>query len=320
MKPIVVLTHAIFAEGASKLTDRFRLITPPGPMGMFEGEKLASSMREASAVLAGGAITGAMIEGAPKLKIISNYGTGYDRVDVAAASRLGVLVTNIPDYTAWPTAELNMAMILDGRRRLTELDRMLRGVPSDQVFGMGRFMGRSLVGSVLGIVGMGHVGKVLCQMARALGMIVIYHNRKPITGEAAEYVSLEELLRRSDVVSLNCPLTDETRGMIGLAQLSAMKRDALLVNMARGAVMDYEALIHALRNGIIGGAALDVFPDEPAIPPALLSMDNVILSPHIGSNTVEDRVKMARACAERIEIALSGKRPPNVVNPEAWRD
>lgn len=318
----VLVTNALPRRGLAELEARTRVLYPPEGQTAFTQEQMLALLPGVQAVLAAGPITRRMIDSAPELKIISNYGAGYDRIDVQAASERGVPVTNIPDATAGATAELAMALILAVRRRVSELDRELRSGQPERLFGMGRYMARSLQGATLGIVGMGHIGQALCRMAQAMGMRVLYFNRHtlpPELSQGAAYRTLDELLAESDVVSLHCPLTEQTRGLIGAGQLALMKPGASLINTSRGAVVDTEALIEALVSGKLHSAGLDVFPDEPHVPQQLLALDNVVLTPHVGTNTVEDRDRMAEACAQRILEALSGRRPPNVVNPEIYQ-
>ncbi len=309
----VVITHAIPTAGLEELFSECRVYYPEGKSA-YSDDELMSILPGCDAVLAGGAFTREMIQCAKHLKIISNYGAGYDRVDVDAADEAGVLVTNIPDSTAYSTAELAFSLMLCVRRRIAELDSMVRTMAGTDVFGMGKHMGHNLRGAVLGIVGMGRIGTVLAGMAEAFGMKVIYHNRRKIEGREADWRTMGELLSEADVVSLNCPLNDETRGLIGRRELSQMKNGAVLVNTARGGVVDTDALIDALKSGHLGGAGLDVYPDEPNVPDALKELKHVVLTPHIGTNTYEARRGMAQAAAERILCVKEGRRPQNIVN------
>lgn len=308
----VLITHAIPTDGLQRLYERCRVYYPDGYV--FSDEDIMRLIPECDAVLAGGALTREMIAAAKRLKIISNYGAGYDRVDVEAADEAGVIVTNIPDSTTESTAELAFSLMLDVRRRISELDRMTRTMNGTDVFGMGKHMGHNLCGSTLGIIGMGRIGSRMAQMAGAFGMKVIYHNRRKVEGAEEMWRSMDELLAEADIVSLHCPLTGETRGMIDVSALAKMKRGAVLINTARGGVVDTDALIDALRRGHLSGAGLDVYPDEPNVPDVLKQMSNVVLTPHIGTNTYEARRGMAQAAVERILMVMDGKTPPNIVN------
>lgn len=309
----VVITHAIPKPGLERLFEECTVYYPEHAP-VYSDEELMKILPECDAVLAGGALTGEMIRSAKRLRIVSNYGAGYDRVDVDAADEAGVIVTNIPASTAYSTAELAFVLMLTACRRIAELDRMIRTQPSRNAFGMGKHMGHNLFGATLGIVGMGRIGQTLAGMAKAFGMKVIYHNRRKVEGMEDSWRSLEDLLAEADIVSLNCPLTDETRGLIGKEQFAQMKPGAVLVNTARGGVVDTEALIDALKNGKLGGAGIDVYPNEPEVPDELKSFENVVLTPHIGTNTHEARRGMAAAAAERIFAVRDGKTPENIVN------
>lgn len=309
----VVITHAIPKPGLERLYEECTVYYPEHAP-VYSDEELMKILPGCDAVLAGGALTREMIGCAKKLKIISNYGAGYDRVDVDAADEAGVIVTNIPDSTSYSTAELAFVLMLTTYRRIAELDRMLRTQPSRNAFGMGKHMGHNLAGATLGIIGMGRIGRTLAGMAGAFGMKVIYHNRRKIEGMEEDWRSLNDLLSEADIVSLNCPLTEETRGLIGKEQFEKMKPGAVLVNTARGGVVDTGALIEVLRNGKLGGAGIDVYPNEPEVPEELKAFENVVLTPHIGTNTHEARKGMAAAAAERILTVRDGKTPENIVN------
>lgn len=310
----VMVTHAIPKAGLRALFERCRVYYPAEGQMCFSNDEMMKLLPSCNAVLAGGAMTREMMACAKQLKIISNYGAGYDRVDVDAADEMGIIVTNIPDSTTESTAELAFTLMLTVYRRIAELDRMLRTGPSERAFGMGRHMGHNLAGATLGIIGMGRIGTRLKEMASAFDMNVIYHNRHEVAGAKEEYRSLHQLLKEADVVSINCPLTEETRNLIDRTALSQMKESAVLINTARGGVVDTNALIEALCAGKIAGAGLDVYPDEPQIPEALKALENVVLTPHIGTNTHEARKAMAEAAAERIFCVLDGRTPPNIVN------
>lgn len=289
---------------------------PPSGRISFSRDEIIKLLPDMDAVLACSAFDAAMIEAAPKLKIISNYGAGYDRIDTRAAAARGIFVTNIPDSTMYATAELALALLLALERRVCELDRALHAGRND-LFGMGKCMGGTLRGKTLGIVGMGHIGRALADMAAAMGMNIVYHNRRRLPEAQArgcKYMELDALIKCCDALSINCPLTDATRGLIGRREIALMKSSAVIINVARGAILDMDALIKALQTGRIAGAGLDVYPNEPEVPEALRKMENVVLTPHIGSNVLETREMMAAACAERILAALEGGRPENIVN------
>src|SRR5689334_6729348 len=247
----------------------------------------------------------------PRLRCVANVAVGYDNVDLAAAGRRGVVVTNTPGVLDDATADLTLALILAATRRLAEGDRLVRsGEPWS--WGMGFMLGSSLQGKRLGIVGLGGIGTRVAERARAFGMEIAYHSRHPSPAEAgldAERLSLPDLLAASDVLSLHCPLTPETRHLIGAGELAAMKPGAVLVNAARGPIVDEAALAEALAEGRIAAAGLDVFEREPAVEPRLLALDNVVLTPHLGSATVETRTAMAELAARNAISVLRGQGP-----------
>jgi glyoxylate reductase len=259
---------------------------------------------------------------AADLKMIANYGAGYDNVDVDFCTKKGILVTNCPGPVTEPTAELAFALMLAVARRVVEMNIRLNS-PEPLKWGVMRNLSSTLVGKTLGIVGMGAIGKAVARRAVASGMKVVYHNRHKPDKETEEsynatWVEFDELLSTSDYVSLNVPLTPETKGMMGEEEFMKMKDSAYLINTARGAVVKEQELIKALRDGVIAGAGLDVFENEPDIPEEFLEMKNVVVMPHLGSATMEAREEMSRVVALNIATAFSGEMPPNIVNREVW--
>lgn len=252
--------------------------------------------------------------GGRKLRIIAGYGAGYDGVDVRAAAECGIPVTNLPDTVTDSTAELAIGLMLAVSRRIGENSLRAREEAPENLFGMGRSMGRSLRGQMLGLLGCGRIGKRTAEIAAALGMRCIGYSRHGVNHPQVESVTLPELLAQSDVLSLHCPLTQETRRLLDRSALARMKQGSILINTARGAIVDCDALADALESGHLRGAGLDVYPDEPHIPPRLIALPQVVLTPHIGTNTQETRQRMAEGCARQIADALAGKRPANVVN------
>jgi glyoxylate reductase len=254
----------------------------------------------------------------PRLKIVANYAVGYDNVDVEACTRRGVLVSNTPDVLTEATAELTLALLLGLVRRATEGDRLLRR-GTGWIWSPTYMLGTGLRGKLLGIVGLGRIGSEVARLAEAFGMRVAYTSRTASAGSRYEWLPFDELLSRADVVSLHCPLTPETRHLIGRDELRLMRRGAYLVNTTRGPVVDEEALAEALAAGAIAGAALDVFEREPEVLPALLALENVVLAPHLGSATVETREAMGMLCLSALRSLLVESRcPANAVNPDAF--
>ena len=267
---------------------------------------------QADAVIAAGKLPGDVIRAGNNLRIIANYGAGYDSVDIAAAAACGVPVTNIPHTVTNATAELAIGLMLAVSRRIGEMNLRLRKEDSTGLFGLGRHMGHTLQGRTLGVIGYGRIGARVGEIAKVLGMRVLAHSRHHIDG--VENADLPTLFAQADVISLHCPLTDETQHLLDGAAFAKMKQGVMIINTARGGVIDHEALLDALQSGHVAGAGLDVFPEEPRIPEALLALDNVVCTPHIGSNTAATRQDMLEACAAQILDVLAGKRPANIVN------
>jgi glyoxylate reductase len=254
----------------------------------------------------------------PQLRVVANHGVGYDNVDLAAASRHGVVVANTPGILTGATAELTIALMLDLMRRVTEGDRFLRS-RTPWHWSPSFMLGAGLAGKTLGIVGLGRIGSEVARLAECFGMRVVYTGRTPQETAYAR-LQLGELLRMADVVSLHCPLTAESRHLIDADALRAMRPDAVLVNASRGAVVDEAALVQALKDGEIAGAALDVYEREPEVHPGLLDLPNVVLAPHLGSATFEARDAMGMLCVEALrDVLLEGRCPENALNPEIWR-
>jgi glyoxylate reductase len=244
---------------------------------------------------------------APYLKLVTNFGVGFNNIDLEACRERGIRVTNTPQPVIEPTAELAFALMHDVARRTAEFDRKLRQGKAE-AFGVMNNLSHSLYGKTLGIIGMGRIGQALARRAIASGMQIVYHNRRPLNDLSGigyqvsdiRYVSMEELLQTADFVSLNLPYTPEVKHLIGATQLKMMKKSAYLINTARGAHVDEEALVTALKEGEIAGAAMDVYEHEPQIHPELLTLDNVVLSPHTGTGTWEGRIAMCENVCDNI--------------------
>ena len=251
------------------------------------------------------------------LKAVCNVAVGYNNIDVAACKNKNVLVTNTPGVLTDATADIAMALILMTTRRLSEGERVIRN-QEPWAWGMFYMLGSSIQNQTLGILGMGQIGIATALRAKSFGMKIIYTRRNRLDEKiekelSAQYVSLDELLQQSDIVSLHCPYSTETHHLISDAQLSKMKKTSYLINTARGPIVNEEALANALINKTIAGAGLDVYENEPKVNEKLLKLDNVVLLPHLGSATVETRTAMATTAANNALEILSGNKPLNPV-------
>ena len=288
----IAFTTSLPAEGFSRLAAH-KLYAP-----LSEAEVLVSTFDYP--------VTREMIASAPHLQLITNFGVGFNNIDLDTCRERGIRVTNTPQPVIEPTAELAFALMHDVARRTAEFDRKLR-LGQAEPFGVMNNLSHSLYGKTLGIIGMGRIGQALARRAVASGMTVVYHNRRPLGDEVmrllgyeARYVSIEELLQTADFVSLNLPYTPEVKHLIGANELRMMKSTAYLINTARGAHVHEEALVQALKTGEIAGAAMDVYEHEPQIHPELLTLDNVVLSPHTGTGTWEGRIAMCENVCDNI--------------------
>jgi glyoxylate reductase len=250
----------------------------------------------------------------PGLRLVANFGVGYDSVDVEEATRRGIVVSNTPDVLTEATAELTIALLLTLLRRIAEGDRLVRR-RDEWALAPTFMLGEGLAGKTLGIVGLGRIGREVARLGEAFGTRVV-HTRG---SGPYEELPLDRLLAEADVVSPHVPLTPETRHLVGARELGLMREDAVLVNVSRGAVVDEAALVEALREGRIAGAALDVYEHEPEVSAGLLELENVVLSPHLGSSTHAAREAMGMLCADALEaVLLRDELPAHAVNPEAW--
>jgi glyoxylate reductase len=255
-----------------------------------------------------------------RLKLIANFGAGVDHIDVAAANARGITVTNTPGVLTEDTADLTMALIMAVARRLVEGANVIQ---AGQFTGWSPtwMMGRRIYGKRLGIIGMGRIGAAVAARARAFGLQIHYHNRKPVSPRIAEelgatyWESLDQMLARMDIISVNCPHTPATYHLLSARRLKLMQPHAIIVNTARGEIIDESALADLLAGGGIAGAGLDVFEFEPAVNPKLLKLPNAVLLPHMSSATVEGRIDMGEKVIINIKVWMDGERPPDRVIP-----
>lgn len=310
----VLVTYDMFREGFTELEEKYEVTFPEGRDFTYEEVWNMIPEYDVLCSMFDFPVNKELIDHATDLKLISNYAVGYNNIDVAYAVQHGLTVTNTPAPVTAPTANIALGLLFDVARRITECDRKLRTLGRGMKVGVLENLGMPITGKTLGIIGMGRIGKALARRASACGMEIIYHNRHQLYIEEetklnAEYVSKEELLARADFVSLNAPLTPETRHIIGEAELKMMKPSAILINTARGPLVDEHALVDALKNGVIHGAGLDVFEFGDYPLPELLEFDNVVLTPHIGTQTLETRIEMARAVSNNVIGFFEGDRP-----------
>ena len=266
-------------------------------------------------------ITDEIMAAAPHLRVVANYAVGYNNVDVASATRRGVLVTNTPGVLTDATADLAFTLILSVARRVVESDRFLRegkfkGWKADLL------LGSDVYGQVLGIIGFGRIGQAVARRGLGFNMSILYSDARRVTPELeselrAQYVPLDELLRKADYVTIHADLNEQTRHMISERELKLMGPEHYLINAARGPIVDEKALVRALKEGWIKGAGLDVYEHEPKTEPGLTDCWNAVLLPHLGSAAVTARAAMAETAAKNLIAAVDGQTPPNLVNPEA---
>ena len=299
---------------------------PPGGLDPLEGhelvqrdgdqplthEELVSAVAGVDAVvcLLTDRIDAEVIAAGPGLKVVGNVAVGYDNVDVAAAERAGVAVCNTPGVLDETTADVAFGLMLAASRRFSEAERDLRAGRWTG-WSINQYLGYDVHGATLGLVGYGRIGQAVARRASGFGMRVLHHTRRP-TGQPGHVACLDELLAGADVVSLHVPLSERTRHLIGRRELGLMKPSAVLVNTARGPIVDSEALAEALESGAIFAAGLDVYDDEPNVPPRLLAAPRTVLLPHVGSGSLQTRTAMARMAAEGVRAVLAGERPANL--------
>jgi glyoxylate reductase len=319
-RPKVVVTRHLLPSIEQRLAELFDATLNPEDVP-YTRAQLVAAVREADVLVptVTDRIDADLIDQAgDSLGLIASFGAGVDHIDLAAARTRKIIVTNTPGVFTDDTADLTMALIIGVPRRLREGTALIR---RQQWTGWApsTLLGRKLGGKTLGIVGMGRIGQAVAFRARAFGLRTIYHNRHRLpqaveTMLGAEYMAdLDTLLARADIVSLHCPATEQTRGLIGAERIAAMKPGATIVNTARGDLIDYEAMIEALESGHLGGAGLDVFPEEPKVDHRLVALPNVIAQPHIGSATIEGREASGEKVIANIRFWADGHRPPDQV-------
>ncbi len=318
MKPKCLVTRRLLPEAAAYLGERVEFETATDTDDLPREvllDKIAD--KEGLLCLLVDPIGPEVMDAAPALRIIANCAVGFNNIDVEAARRRGILVTNTPDVLTEATADLTWALILAVARRIPQADRFLRE-GRFRGWAIDLFLGKDIAGKRLGIIGLGRIGKAVAGRASAFRAEAVYFDPHRLTGEEecalpARFLPLEELLRTSDIVSVHASLTPESRHLLSRERLALMKKEAILINAARGPIVDEAALAEALERGAIWGAGLDVYEREPDVEARLLDLENAVLLPHIGSATYETRLRMGLAAARNLVQALSGEKPDNPV-------
>jgi glyoxylate reductase len=319
-KKTVFVTRRIPQPGLDLLRD-FDMTMNPEDRVLTKQELIAGAKgKDAVLCLLTDPIDAEILDALPSVKIFANYAVGFNNVDVEAATKRKVVITNTPGVLTDTTADFAWTLLMAAARRLVEADKYCRAGKYEG-WGPMLFLGHDIHHKTLGIVGLGRIGQAVARRAHGFEMRILYNDefRHPPEKEAelkVTYVSLEQLLQESDFVTLHVPLMPSTKHLIGKKQLGMMKRTAVLINTSRGPVVDEKALVEALRNNVIFAAGLDVYEDEPTLAPGLAGLDNVVIPPHIASATFDTRTKMATMAAGNIVAFFKGERPPNIVNPE----
>jgi len=319
LKPSVFVTRALPDQAFALLRERCEVEISPRALSK---EELLEKLKGCDAVMV---VSGTPIDDEvcqaikSHCKIIAGHGVGYNNIDVSAATKHGMWVSFTPDVVTDATADLAFTLLAATARRIVECDKFVRS--EEKSWGPNNLIGTQISGKTLGIIGGGRIGGAVAQRAKGFNMNIIYTDVQPnVEFEkhcGGRFVDKETLLKEADFISLHIPLLPSTRHYISTNELKLMKKTAILVNASRGPVVDEKALVEALRAGEIGGAGLDVFECEPKLELGLADLPNVVLTPHVGTSTLDTRIEMVNACARSIFAALDGKMPPNCLNPEA---
>lgn len=324
MKAKILVAREVFPEVLVRLRQHFEVDDNQADVVLgVEGLKQRLADKAGALTAATDPVTAEVIAAAPQLKAVCNFAVGYNNIDLAACNRAGVMATNTPGVLDDTTADLAWALLMATARRLPAAERWLRN-GEWKGWQFIQWLGSDVHHATLGILGMGRIGQTVARRALGFDMKVIYHNRTPLAADQeaairASWVDKQTLLREADFLVLLLPYSPATHHTIGAAELALMKPTAHLINVARGGIVDDEALISALRQSRLSGAGLDVFEGEPKFNPGYLELDNVALTPHIGSSSRATRMAMAMTAADNLIAALSGQRPPNLLNPEAFK-
>lgn len=321
MKPRVLVSREVFDETLELLAPHFEVESNQADV-RYSPDELARRLagKQGAVISTSDRVDGALLDRCPDLKVVANVGVGYNNIDVAACTARGVMVTNTPGVLTDSVADYTMGLVIACCRRLGEAERYLRAGEWKGNY-LKQTLGMDVHGATLGIIGMGRIGQAVARRALGFDMKILYHNRSRLPAEEetackAAYRSKDDLLREADIVVLLMPYSPQTHHLIGARELSLMKPTAVLVNVARGGIVDDAALVEALRRRAIWAAALDVYENEPHFNPALLDLPNALLSPHIASASEPTRKAMANTAARNCIAALTTGDPPNLVNPD----
>jgi len=321
-RPQVLVTREVFPETLDYLARHFEVEANPSDTP-FTPEQLAERLagKDGALITLTERIDAALLARCPKLRAVCNIAVGFNNIDLKACQARGVMATNTPGVLDDSTADFTWALILATARRVTEAERYLR---AGQWSGwkLKQFLGVDVHHATLGILGMGRIGQAVARRARGFDMNVLYHNTRRLSAEVeknchAAYVSMDELLARADILTVHTPYSPATHHLLGAEQFAKMKPGAILINAARGGVVDDAALVEALQRGPVAAAGLDVFENEPALHPDFLKLGNVVLTPHIASSSEATRRRMAMLAAENLVAALTTGKPPNLLPPPA---
>lgn len=323
-KPRVIVTRKLASEVEARMVELFDVVLNTDDHA-FSRDELAAAMADCDVLVP--TVTDALdadliVKAGERLKLLANFGAGVDHIDLKAARTKGIIITNTPGVFTDDTADMTMALILSVPRRLAEGEKLVRSGEWDGWSPSG-MLGHRIGGKQLGIVGMGRIGQAVAHRARGFGMDVRYHNRRRLPESLEQMLGasfepdLDALMSGSDIITLHCPRSPETRGLIDARRIGLMKRSAYLINSARGEIVDEAALIEALEGGRIAGAGLDVYTHEPHVDPRLLALKNVVLLPHVGSATFEGRKVAGEKVIANIRFWFDGHRPPDQVL-EGW--
>jgi len=323
MKPKILVTREVFDETLARLSEHFEVESNQGDTP-FTADELVARLADKQYVLSSSSdrFDAALLDRCPNLKAVCNIAVGYNNIDLPACTARGVMATNTPGVLTETTADFAWALLLAAARRLPDADTWLRAGNWKRVR-LKDFLGIDVHHATLGIVGMGRIGQAVARRARGFDMRVLYTNRNRLPSDIerecnATYVSRTELLQNADFVSLHLPYSPENHHVIGAQQLAQMKRGAVLINVARGGVVDDAALVAALQSGHLAAAGLDVFENEPRLNPGFLGLRNVVLAPHIGSSSSATRLNMTLLATRNAVAALTGT-PPNLLNPDVLK-